>query len=108
MIAMGIQCDFKAIILHGIDFMGEHFFQTSDTKYSAPFNFGRLDCPDGKLDDNLVTNSTFIDKDLECAYYFSCNIVPDGIILRALFMLAAERGIEIKSHVPSVSTGILR
>lgn len=107
-IAMGIQCEFKNIILHGIDFMGEHFFHSPGTKYVASLNYGKLDCPDGKSEEYLFENRTVANKDLECANYINVNVIHDGILLRALFMLAAERGIAIKSNSPSIATGILR
>lgn len=108
MIAMGIQCEFKTIILHGIDFMGEHFFHSPGTKYRATFNYGRLDCPDGKSAEYLFENKTVADKDLECANYVNVNVIHDATLLRALFVLAKERGIAIRSHAPSLSKGILR
>lgn len=115
LIAMGIQCEFKTIILHGVDFMGEHFFHSPDGNHDVSLNYGRLDCPDGRLvtadgkwgeavfKDRIVDN-----KDLECANYVNMNVIPDAIILRALFIAARERGIIIKSYSPSVSAGILR
>lgn len=115
MIAMGIQSEFKTIILHGIDFMGEHFFHSPNTKYNASFNYGRLNCPDGKsytssgdVAEYAFNNTILDDKDLECANYININAIHECILLRALFVLAANRGISIRSHLPSVSTGILR
>ncbi len=115
LIVIGIQCGFKQIILHGIDFMGEHFFHSPDWKYEIPLNYGRLDCPDGRLltrdgkvGEAVFDNAIVESKDLECANYVNMNIIVDSMILRALYFCAKERDIDIIAHAPSTSVNILR
>ncbi len=89
--------------------MGEYFFHTPGTRYVAPnFNYGRLDSLDGRWEGYAPENKTINSKDFECSNYVSYLAPYDAVILRALYLVAKERGIEIKSHLPSVSTGILR
>lgn len=115
LIVMAIQCGFKTIVLHGIDFMGEHFFHSPDWEHEIPLNYGRLDCPDGRLltrdgksGEAVYENAIVKNKDLECANYVNMNIIPDSMILRALYLCAKERDIKIIAHAPSTSVNILR
>lgn len=115
LIVLGIQCGFKTIVLHGIDFMGEHFFHSPDWKNKLPLNYGRLDCPDGRLltqdgkwGEAVFENTIVQNKDLECANYVNMNIIVDSMILRALYFCAKERDIKIIAHAPSTSVNILR